>query len=273
MNNEGYQEDVNNNPLFKAIKRTKLYLQVEKNCWTVCVPQSSVTTGMKITQDTIESHILQPSPYFQGEYITLNQKTVNIEDNNIKISDDYGETRKAKILFEEVFYNKDDRSFKVLCLNIPLVGNYEVTGITKLPSTKNLQECIEFLFSSPVNRVVLSKINEQIAEFNKSYVIVKGFEHHAVEKAKFFCTKALEDLACGNPDFRALYGNDSMLNELSLVVENYVLAGLYAKLFSSLGSLYKEEDDTLYERMSVTPKSADGKTRYQLQPILWLMNV
>lgn len=63
-------------------------------------------------------------------------------------------------------------------------------------------------------------------------------------------TKALEDLACANPDFRELYENDSMQNELSLVVENYVLAGLHSKLFSTLGNLYKEEDDMLLERMS-----------------------
>lgn len=39
---------------------------------------------------------------------------------------DSGESRKVKILFEEVFYNKDDKSFKVLCINIPLVGDYQV---------------------------------------------------------------------------------------------------------------------------------------------------
>ena len=31
-------------------------------------------------------HVLQPSPYFQGEYITANNKTVTVEDGNISIA-------------------------------------------------------------------------------------------------------------------------------------------------------------------------------------------
>lgn len=53
MNIDNYQEDVTNNIFFKAIKRTKLYALVEKNCWFICVPQSSVASGIKITQETI----------------------------------------------------------------------------------------------------------------------------------------------------------------------------------------------------------------------------
>lgn len=32
----------------------------------------------------LEAHILQPSPYFQGEFISLSSKSVEIEDNKIR---------------------------------------------------------------------------------------------------------------------------------------------------------------------------------------------
>lgn len=53
MYNLDYQEDINVNAFFKILKRSKLYTNVERNCWLVCVPQTSSLAGLKITQDIL----------------------------------------------------------------------------------------------------------------------------------------------------------------------------------------------------------------------------
>ncbi len=64
----------------------------------------------------------------------------------------------------------------------------------QLPSTRNLTEISTFLHSFPINSIVLGKVHEQIEEFEKTYVLVKGYEEHAADKVKALSVKALEDL-------------------------------------------------------------------------------
>lgn len=89
-------EDLSCNLFFKVLKHqfSRIYKEAENNCWLICVPSSPACVGLKFTKELfgnvarfcltdVESHILQPSPYFQGQYVTLNKKTVEIEENLI----------------------------------------------------------------------------------------------------------------------------------------------------------------------------------------------
>lgn len=49
-----------------------------------------------------------------------------------------------------------------------------------------------FLDSFPENEIVLQKIDETTGEFNKTYVIVKGFESHVVRKVQELYNYAVE---------------------------------------------------------------------------------
>lgn len=269
MYNSQYQEDINASPFFKALKRSKLYANVERNCWLVCVPQLSSITGLKITQDILDVHVLQPSPYFQGEYITANNKTVTVEDGSITIASDLREHRTAKILFEESFYTKDSKSFRVLCIDSPLAGELKTNtaSAVQLPSTRSLADITTFLQSFPINSIVLSKVHEQIDELGQTYVLVKGFEDHAVGKAKALSTKALEDLVCANPDFRHLYDDDHLNNELSLVVESYVVGALYPFLYPSLKSIFVQEDARIRDNI-LSWRSRNLAKEIELKPDL-----
>jgi hypothetical protein len=48
------------------------------------------------------------------------------------------------------------------------------------------------LDSFPENEIVLQKIDETTGEFNKTYVIVKGFESHVVRKVQELYNYAVE---------------------------------------------------------------------------------
>ena len=76
----------------------------------------------------------------------------------------------------------------------PLIPTQKTSSTVNLPSTRSLKDIRNFLHSNPINSIVLSKVHEQIEELTRTYVLVKGFEEHAVGKAKALSEKALEDL-------------------------------------------------------------------------------
>lgn len=56
-----------------------------------------------------------------------------------------------------------------------------------------------FLDSFPENEIVLQKIDETTGEFNKTYVIVKGFESHVVRKVQELYNYAVEVTILSRP--------------------------------------------------------------------------
>ena len=79
-------EDLMLNRFFIALKGKykTIYSNAEKNCNFICIPSNhSLLDNSEITQNDIESHIFTPSPFILGEYISLNKKTVEIEESQI----------------------------------------------------------------------------------------------------------------------------------------------------------------------------------------------
>eukprot|EP01112_Ceratiomyxa_fruticulosa_P009709 TRINITY_DN2544_c0_g1_i8.p1 TRINITY_DN2544_c0_g1~~TRINITY_DN2544_c0_g1_i8.p1 ORF type:complete len:569 (+),score=106.64 TRINITY_DN2544_c0_g1_i8:142-1848(+) len=261
---DGYNEDLSSSPFFKTLKLKypRIMQNVERfNGWIVLVPQKASLEGVNISQDIIESHVLQPSPYFTGEYITVNEKSVSIENRNVITGEGFSIPRTANVLFEEVFYTRD-KSYQVYCISNPIIGVSKNSGsflstpkITpNLPKRATLDASISFLNSPayPVNSIVISKLETQINEFAATYVMVKGFERDAITKVKNLFLKALEDFLCANPDFRQIYTNSdsSQMNGLSQVIETFVMGQLHQKIFSSLKSLNKESDESINKIIS-----------------------
>jgi len=249
------QEDLAYNPFFKTLKQkfSSIYQQAEKNCFLICIPSAVSCSGLLITKDLIESHIFQPSPFFRGEFFSLNKRTVDIEDSLVITKTGYSEKKRVRILFEELFYNKQYKSFRVLCVENPLEGGKKIvvpSDRLKFPKTKSPSDCEAFLRSFPENIIVLSKIVDQAKEFNKTYVFVKGFEEHVVKKVESICSHGFEALLCANADFRMLYrSNSPRLVELNQIVECFILGILHKRLFEGLRTLNKEEDDLMYSRI------------------------
>ena len=104
------EEDLYLNPFFKCLKDglSSLWSLVERHRYIVCVPKAAAlpkrlnthTIGIYsqilivnpsssplilvlLRSNLTEAHILQPSPYYQGQYLTLTGKTVEIERGSI----------------------------------------------------------------------------------------------------------------------------------------------------------------------------------------------
>jgi hypothetical protein len=79
-------EDLMLNKFFIALKGKykTIYANAERNCNFICIPSNnSLLDNHDFTQEEIESHIFNPSPFILGEYISLNKKTMEIDESII----------------------------------------------------------------------------------------------------------------------------------------------------------------------------------------------
>ena len=95
-------EDLDVNPFFRALRTTHrdIWLAAARNQWLVTVPQASSLRGGTERED-IETHILQPSRSFPGEFLTLQGNVVTVVGNEIMTKSGFAEPRRIKILYTE----------------------------------------------------------------------------------------------------------------------------------------------------------------------------
>ena len=97
-------EDLDCNPFFRALRTTHrdIWLATARNQWLVTVPQASSLRGGTDRED-IETHVLQPSRSFPGEFLTLQGNVVTVVGNEILTKSGFAEPRRVKILYTEEF--------------------------------------------------------------------------------------------------------------------------------------------------------------------------
>ena len=119
-------ESVSRNPFFKVLRQTynELYSLAAKRGWKICVPHSTTISGATLNEHFFKSHILQSSPYFKEEYVTLNGQCVIYKNGIISTKTGFDLPRKVYVLSEELFYTEDFKSFTVYSISSPLIGIY-----------------------------------------------------------------------------------------------------------------------------------------------------
>ncbi|KAK2560726.1 Ankyrin repeat domain-containing protein 27 [Acropora cervicornis] len=106
----GYDEDLCENHFFKYMqtKHKQLYEEAAKNRWTICIPRHGTQARGSFTQVHVENHILRPEVQVRGQFIVT--------------TEGFHDVKSVQILFEETFFNKENQSFAVLCIEQPLEG-------------------------------------------------------------------------------------------------------------------------------------------------------
>jgi hypothetical protein len=189
-----------------------------------------------------DSHILKQSPLDEDEYSAHNNpnKSVRIIGNQLTPLAGYPSESAVQIRFEELFYGRTERSYRVLCIQRPLlplaspgpslarttsaanIARLGPLSVVQLSRIRTLDECRQLLESWPENDLVLKKVQGQVQSFAHSYVIVRGFESQLIERVRQLVEFAVEQLLCANKEFRAVQHNSLVLRDLSLVIERYV---------------------------------------------------
>eukprot|EP01127_Copromyxa_protea_P002855 TRINITY_DN12788_c0_g1_i1.p1 TRINITY_DN12788_c0_g1~~TRINITY_DN12788_c0_g1_i1.p1 ORF type:complete len:503 (-),score=54.06 TRINITY_DN12788_c0_g1_i1:7-1491(-) len=260
------KEDILENRFLTLLQTTysQLYEQAQTNCWLVVVPQTSALRGLRVTPEIAACHILKPSPLFKEVYVvaTVEGKTCEIEDQCIVEKEGWEEKRKIRIIDEELFYNQHYKPFKVLLVDQPMMGGTasHLTGYADvpqiMPNPKDWSSCLEYLRSFPENEIVLRKIDQNTEQFKQSYVLVKGFEDDAREKVSKLVETAIEQLLCANIFYRKMQDNLRQLRDISLIIESYVMSGLFDMICIGLRQLREADDYKTYSVLNACKVSS-----------------
>ncbi|CAG8575910.1 10319_t:CDS:2, partial [Acaulospora colombiana] len=272
---EQEEEDLNENIFYRTLKKD--YPKIFDGVTVVCVPHSRSIVGMKINRNFIETHSLKPSPYFQGQFQSVNKKVIAIEKNWVKLISGFKEDRNIRILSEELVYNESYKSIQVLILERPLEGEGKSTDsnypILSIPTERNYEMDLRFLKDILDNDNPIKDLENMVEEFNETYVYVKGYSGFAVERITQIFQRAVRSILQSNGTIRAICRTQHEYDQLQELIENILMGQLHNKIFvQSLLPICNSRDSYLdsimnvYSRAQVTLREYGVCERLQDMP-------
>ncbi|CAG8580913.1 2615_t:CDS:2 [Diversispora eburnea] len=244
------EEDLDENIFYTTIRKD--YPKILDRVTVVCVPHSKSIVGMRINRNFIETHSLKPSPYFQGQFQSINKKVVSIERNWIKLISERpleGEGRKS------ISTDDDYQMF-----NIPIERNHETDLI--------------FLRSILDNDNPIKDLENMIEEFNETYVYVKGYSGFAVDRIAQILQRAVQGILQSNSMLSVVCRTQHEYDHFLELVENILMSELHNKIFiQSLLPIYHSHDSYLesiiniYSRAQISLKDYGVCERLQDMPV------
>ncbi|KAK3782957.1 hypothetical protein RRG08_065867 [Elysia crispata] len=249
------------NPFYNALqtKYIDMYERAQECCYILCVPQSQSLNPNLISPGFVETHILRPSPYFKGQYMTThssNSKTLKLSDDNQYFTtlQGFSEEKNIKILSEELAYNKDYKQYKVLILERPFDPKFE-----KIPerhtSEKNQQihtpkisvsECRGFLMQFIEFKQELLRLDDSIDYFCRHYMVLPDYLDDAVARLEDISSLALADIV---KNLKFPLRDDSRFKEiLAGTIESYMMDAVYFKVFPVIRQRFSQDDQLLLSK-------------------------
>jgi hypothetical protein len=293
-------EDFQQNKFFAAMRHLFPDLENEaiSRSWTLLIPQSTSIQAAKFTtKSIIFSHILQPlNQYYPGFFLTLNGKSVkfNQEEKSLKacdkVSDAGGaflEERTVYILFEEEFF-VGNSSFKVYCINRPIIGPGEVVlspyDNKELFSPDRLaKDWVLMLKRSRENKFVIESalafaagINEQISS-GKCMLVVRNERpkdgtgvglvddkpfcversvsmdafNHLIEVVNEECHILVEQSIKRNANFSCALKQNPLFELLANAFHTTIHEELYPNVFSAICNVEMEAENQLQIKVHI----------------------
>ncbi|XP_041358464.1 ankyrin repeat domain-containing protein 27-like isoform X3 [Gigantopelta aegis] len=214
--------------------------------------------GVRISRKFVETQILRPSPYFQGQYMTIRSsanQTVLFDDTGqgLETDDGFSQHVKVKIVSEELAYNKNYKPYKILITDRPFDPSFQSTKTLadaqydSVCSPKvSFLECKKFLQSFAEYSLVLRELDDSIKLFNNNYMVLKDYLDDAANRLEKTVNHAVEKcLKCT----KMKYHSDVKFREtLSGAVESYVLGSVHNKVFPVICDRFRLEDDGLLSK-------------------------
>ncbi|GJJ69057.1 hypothetical protein EMPS_01403 [Entomortierella parvispora] len=224
------------------------------NCFqpgnVICVPRERSLGGLIFHKTFVDTHILTPSPYFRGQFLTLDHKVVEIDKSFVREISGFAHPRSVQILSEETVYNgSSQKPTRVLILDKPLEGD----GVVQtrpldgpiMPAVRGFASDLAFLEAFPELSRALRDFNHLCQEFENTYVYIRGFSAYTLDKLRLIYEKAYRDCLGDSVKLQKmiLKGVQAEQDCFAELMENVVLGKLYQKLFiHSLVPCYAQRD-------------------------------
>lgn len=243
-----YDEDLCENPFFKYMqtKQKQIYDEAASKRWTICVPRQGTLPRGSFTQSHVENHILKPVEDKSSAFKTVNNKEVQVSGDFIVTTEGFQDVKSVRVLFEETFFNSNNQSFPVLCINQPLEGGIGGSLEPNITSLESLQACCEFLWSSAGSKQSQKQIDDILLLFNSTYEQLEGESlRHLMDAAHTIYTRAMQ-AALKNSQLRRLtQHNGNYMDNIKLAIETYVMNELHDQLLRGISSIFGKEDALL----------------------------
>ncbi|PFX31395.1 Ankyrin repeat domain-containing protein 27 [Stylophora pistillata] len=243
-----YDEDLCENPFFKYMqtKQKQIYDEAASKRWTICVPRQGTLPRGSFNQSHVENHILKPVEDKSSAFKTVNNKEVQVSGDFIVTTEGFQDVKSVRVLFEETFFNSNNQSFPVLCINQPLEGGIGGSLEPNITSLESLQACCEFLWSSAGSKQSQKQIDDILLLFNSTYEQLEGESlRHLMDAAHAIYTRAMQ-AALKNSQLRRLtQHNGNYMDNIKLAIETYVMNELHDQLLRGISSIFGKEDAVL----------------------------
>ncbi|KAI0234582.1 hypothetical protein LSAT2_015183 [Lamellibrachia satsuma] len=268
------EDDLDFNPFYKILqtKFKAAFEEAQVKCCMICIPHSSSIQGIQFDKLFVDMHIVKPSPYFKGVYVTTdknNTGSLSLEQNILETGQGFPEKVSARILAEELGYNKDYKPYKILLIDRPLTG--EITAVagkdsscdrpTMFDLNTSLSECQAFLNSIPeCQQVVQSDVEQAITSFEKNYMVLKGFLSDAAEKIKKMYTDMSQKMLRSLP--ATLSCDQRIFDNVNRAVESVILSRVHGRVFPIISEECKRENAELGVKVQQLRKTSHDKLRF-----------
>ncbi|XP_071785110.1 ankyrin repeat domain-containing protein 27-like [Asterias amurensis] len=246
MEGHSYDEDLAENRFF-IIMQTKyrqLHQQASVQRLLICVPRTGVFARFSLSQADFETHILRPCDDQPGVYLTMNNKEVQLNGDSITTTKGFKEIRSVHILFEETYYNDNDESYRVVCIDRLLEGGNEVVEDPVMTCLETLDDCTDFLWGNKYSKHSQKQVDELITNFRNTTQQLETLRHIIDETSALFAMAmqiALKDTVL-RKTVRQHHGH---MDNLKTSMETYILHGVYNKVFKAIGSFLASQDAAL----------------------------
>jgi ankyrin repeat protein len=263
-----YDEDLEENLFLQALKRThrKLFAVAAGERWTICIPRAGSVAVHELKKEDFETHLLITN---ENGHVTSNGKTVTIHDGSvIELFEDVGAplqpanglagpeedagpvvvSRKAKILFEEVNYNDDEETFRIVCIDAPLAGAV-VASTEVLTNLKTLDGCYNFLWTEGgnANKKARKRVDGLLASFERASSVPHSVPD-LVEATRDIYTTAMQVMLRESTHKKQAKSSTLYMDNLKVAMEGFVMNGIFNYFAESSASLLSEADETLNRR-------------------------
>uniref|UniRef100_A0A8C9TYN7 Ankyrin repeat domain 27 n=1 Tax=Scleropages formosus TaxID=113540 RepID=A0A8C9TYN7_SCLFO len=225
-----YDENILKNPFYLELEKQRpdLCSRVAELHGIMLVPCRGSLPLSPFPAACFDSYILQP---LEEGYQTLDGKEVVIQNNTVKVQAGSQAPTSVPILFEETFYNEQEKSYSILCISHPIE-----TGYGSFSYFTNMEDVKEFLGRHA------EKLDKFVIAFRHSFKEQerKGLRHH-IDSVNALYTKCLQCLL-RDSRLKVLAKQEWQMSLLKQAVEMYIHHGIHDFIFKYVGSIEASQD-------------------------------
>ncbi|KAJ4457243.1 putative ankyrin repeat domain-containing protein 27 [Paratrimastix pyriformis] len=263
-------ETLLNSVYYKSLKAKfpELLSKATDNQGIICIPDSDSLAGIVLDQDFFETHILRPSPYILGEFLTANGHAIEYDERErLFRTKDFPELRTVRVLHEESCYNKRLKPYRMFLLQRPFrrqasgtagegntassrgtgssSGSFAITTMAPCFTPAEASEALERLSTGP-NRATIVECGDTLTtrarKFAQSYMFVRGCEQHAQSVIQGMVDTGFQTLSVLCPELATCASNSKHHFVLTSILHNLVHGAMGQLLFDSVSKTMAAED-------------------------------